>query len=208
MTARNFEVVKLDEAGAEATAQLLARAFFDYPAWVWFCPDDVRRRELIEHSMRVTVRWGLLMGETYVTRPDGGVAVWMPPGTPDDIDPAGTRTGWNEFVAHAGDDVLGRMELMSGEQQPVRERAAGGRPFWYLPWLGVDPALQRTGAGGTLLRHMFTRLDADGAPCILETEKAQNVPYYERHGFVVAHHAVLPNGGPPYWTMVREPSAP
>jgi hypothetical protein len=54
---------------------------------------------------------------------------------------------------------------------------------------------------------MFTRLDADGAPCILETEKAQNVPYYERHGFVVAHHAVLP-GGPPYWTMIREPAAP
>ena len=200
-----FTIRVLGQADVDAAADLLARAFFDYPAWTWFVPDPARRRELMSSSMRVTMRWGLLMGESYGTSPAGGVAVWMPPGTPDDIDPEGTRTGWNEFAEAAGPSVLERFDIMSAAQQPIRDRAAAGRPYWYLPWLGVDPALQRSGAGSALLRHMFARLDPEGAVCILETEQERNVAYYEQHGFVVAHHGTLPLDGPDYWTMLRLP---
>jgi hypothetical protein len=42
-------------------------------------------------------------------------------------------------------------------------------------------------------------------PCMLETEKEANVPYYERHGFVVAESGTLPLDGPHFWTMWRDP---
>jgi GNAT superfamily N-acetyltransferase len=201
-----FDVVALEPAGVQEGAALLVRAFFEYPLWRWLIPEEPRRAELLPMSALVSVRWGLLMNETYVTKPAGGIAIWMPPAAIDeDLDPDGTLTGWHEFEREAGPSIVERLEAMSAEQRRARDSAANGRPYWYLPWLGVDPAAQRSGAGASLLSAMFARTDNQGALYILETEKAANVPYYERHGFSVAHEGVVPLDGPPYWTMVREP---
>jgi ribosomal protein S18 acetylase RimI-like enzyme len=200
-----FTVVKLDHEGAEAAAQILARAFSDSPAWTWFCPDEERRRTIIVQGMRTAVRWGLLLNETHVTAPAGGVAIWEPPTTQDANTAARAQRGWDDFFAAAGPDVSKRMNLMNEFERPMREEAANGRPHWSLSWIGVDPPLQRTGAGSALLKHVLARLDASGTPCILDTERQRNVPFYERHGFAVTHHGVLPDGGPPYWIMLREP---
>ena len=58
--------------------------------------------------------------------------------------------------------------------------------------------------GRALLADMFARADASGVPCLLETEKEANVPYYEQHGFRVVASGVLPLDGPGFWTMRRE----
>ena len=199
-----MRVVQLREDDIEQAASILTSAFFTYPLWTWLFPDEAVRRELLPSSARVTMRWGVLMGETYGTAPLTGVAVWMPPGTPGDIDPDGTLTGWPAWEERAGPDVTAKMEAMATEQRAARERAHAGRA-WYLPWLGVDPGAQRSGAGSALLQHIFARTDAAALPVLLETEKAENVPYYERHGFFVTHEGVIPMGGPLYWTMKRDP---
>ena len=54
---------------------------------------------------------------------------------------------------------------------------------------------------------MFARLDPQGIATFLETEKAANVPYYERHGYKVVHEGVLPEDGPGFWCMLRTPRA-
>jgi GNAT superfamily N-acetyltransferase len=200
------KVVALRSDDVDAAAGVLARAFFDYPLWVWLVPGEERRRELLWLSALVNVRWGALMGETYVTSPLTALSIWTPPGARwGHVDPTGELTGWREFAQVAGDDVNRKFSVMSEIQHEARELAMGGRECWYLPWLGVDPPAQRTGAGSALLADMFKRTDAAAQPCILETEAAKNVPYYERHGFVVAHEGVVPDGGPPFWTLVREP---
>ena len=47
--------------------------------------------------------------------------------------------------------------------------------------------------------------DAEGIPAFLESSKERNISYYERFGFEVTGEERLPKGGPPFWTMWREP---
>jgi ribosomal protein S18 acetylase RimI-like enzyme len=197
--------IRLDDADAsqDAATALLARAHFDSPHWTWMIPDAGRRAELLPLSMRASVRWGLLMGETYTTPTLDGIAIWAPPGMDGaDLDPHGS---WRDFIAAADDEVTTKIDAMGDEQISARRRAADGRRYWYLGLLGVDPHVQRTGIGSTLLAAMFERTDAAGEPCIVDTEREANVPYYERHGFRVTNTARLPLDGPPCWTMLRDP---
>jgi len=196
-------VRSLGEDEIEQAAGVMVRAFISYPVWTWLVPDEVRRAALLPPYALMTMRWGRLLGATYVAgRPVAGVAVWRPPGANESVDPDGSLTGWRAWNAEAGSDVFARLQALNEAQAPARAAACDG-PHWYLPWLGVDPRSQRRGVGAALLRHVFARADAAGVPCLLETEVERNVAWYERHGFIVTHAGVVPDGGPPFWTMLR-----
>jgi GNAT superfamily N-acetyltransferase len=199
-------VYKLDASHVEEATALLVRAFFDYPMWAWVMPDEAHRRRALPLAMRASFLWGLILDEAYgIGRPLQGIAIWAPPGMADaDVDPDGSRTNWDAVVAAIGERGMRRFELMIEEQQPLRARhiAADG---WYLPWLGVDPDAQRTGAGSALLRAMWARLDPQGCSTYLETEKLANVPYYEQQGYTLVHQDMLPDGGPEYFCFQRTP---
>ncbi len=205
----SITIARLDASQVDEAAGLLTRAFFDYPIWPWLVPDEARRLELMPWFMGMSLRYGLLADEAYAT--SGGlraVAIWDPPtDSPIDLDPDGTRSGYNEMPQRMGAAAVARFNAMVEVQRPIRARVMGGRPFWYLPWLGVEPASQRCGAGTALLRDMFARSDPAGVPYCLETEKGANVRYYERHGFRVVAEGELPLGGPRFWTMRRDPPA-
>ena len=199
-------VRRLQEREIDAAATMMARAFFDYPMWQWVLPDEEHRRRALPVSARASIIWGQILDHIYVTGdPAHGLAIWAPSGMADvDVDPDGTKTGWDDVVAAVGPDGIRKFELMVEVQRPFRDKhiPPGG---WYLPWLGVDPDAQRTGAGTALLNDMFARLDPQGIATFLETEKAANVPYYERHGYKVVHEGVLPEDGPGFWCMLRTP---
>jgi len=80
-------------------------------------------------------------------------------------------------------------------------------PHWYLALIGVDPAFQGSGVGTALLRPRLAACDETGVPAYLETQKPENVPYYERFGFKV-RTVVRHEGCPPLWTMWRDPVDP
>lgn len=191
----------VDEAG-----DLLARAFFDYPMITWLMPDTGHRRIALPIFMRISVRWGLLMNEVFgIGDPLHGVAIWAPPGLVNaDLDPHDSIVRYSELLSAIGADAEARHERFLAEQRIVRDAELGAQT-WYLAWLGVDPAQQRSGAGASLLQDMFARLDPIGDDTYLETEKAANVPYYRRHQFEVISEGAISSGGPPFWTMRRNP---
>jgi GNAT superfamily N-acetyltransferase len=76
-------------------------------------------------------------------------------------------------------------------------------PHWYLPLLGVDPALQGRGAGSALLKVVLDRADSARLPAYLWTAKARNVSFYQRRGFEVLTEGVEPDSGIRFWTMRR-----
>ena len=77
-------------------------------------------------------------------------------------------------------------------------------PHWYLVLLGVDPKYQGRGHGGDLLRPALDRCDRSNTPAYLETQKPENLPFYERFGFTVRDELRVANS-PTVWTMWREP---
>lgn len=77
------------------------------------------------------------------------------------------------------------------------------RPHSHLGPLAVDAHLQRRGIGARLLGEHTARLDSADQASYLETDKQENVTFYERHGYVVVGQADVI--GVANWFMLREP---
>src|SRR3546814_14261896 len=56
---------------------------------------------------------------------------------------------------------------------------------------------------GRIIRAQTAVAGAEGLPCWLETATPENVPLYERLGFVTAAQWDVPGGGPHFWGMMR-----
>jgi ribosomal protein S18 acetylase RimI-like enzyme len=78
-------------------------------------------------------------------------------------------------------------------------------PHWHLALLGVAPERQRRGVGSALLRQWLATVDERTTLVWLETDRAENVPFYEAAGFAVRQELVL--RGVPVWLMARPPRA-
>jgi GNAT superfamily N-acetyltransferase len=74
-------------------------------------------------------------------------------------------------------------------------------PHWHLGPLGVLPELQGQGIGKRLLERFCEMVDQETGTAYLETDRAENVPFYERFNFsIVAETEIL---GVPNWFMWR-----
>jgi ribosomal protein S18 acetylase RimI-like enzyme len=73
---------------------------------------------------------------------------------------------------------------------------------WHVGPVAVEGGMQSLGIGGRLLAELTADLDARGEPAWLETDKADNVGFYERAGFAVAAEAEIL--GTPCWFMTRQ----
>ncbi len=72
---------------------------------------------------------------------------------------------------------------------------------WHLGPVGVERDLQGKGTGSALLKVFCDRMDTAGGLAYLETDKSENVRFYERFGFeVVAQDDVV---GVRNWFMAR-----
>ena len=92
-----------------------------------------------------------------------------------------------------------------GEVYRALEEAHPVEPHWYLSLLGVDPLHQGQRVGIGLLRSWLEAVDRDDLPSYLETDREQNVAFYERVGFAVQLELnVLET---PIWCMRRVASA-
>ncbi len=67
--------------------------------------------------------------------------------------------------------------------------------------LGVEPEQQGRGLGSAMLAPLLARSRSQGLPCYLETFNPLNPPFYERHGFRVAHEGVVPGTALTLWAM-------
>ena len=73
----------------------------------------------------------------------------------------------------------------------------------HLGPLAVDADLQGQGIGSLIVQEHCRRLDRGRAAGYLETDKIENVGFYERFGFeVIGEEPVI---GVPNWFMRREP---
>ena len=76
-------------------------------------------------------------------------------------------------------------------------------PHVHLGPVAVDAHLQRQGLGSLLMAEHSRRLDSAGQVGYLETDKAENVSFYERFGYeTLGGQEVI---GVPNWFMRREP---
>ena len=74
-------------------------------------------------------------------------------------------------------------------------------PHWHLGPVAVDAQLQGQGIGGAMMADFCARMGECGALSYLETDKSENVRFYQKFGFsVIAEAEIL---GVPNWFMSR-----
>jgi ribosomal protein S18 acetylase RimI-like enzyme len=76
-------------------------------------------------------------------------------------------------------------------------------PHWHLGPVAVDPLFQHQGIGSRMMSVFCACMDEFNAVAYLETDKSENVRFYQKFDFtVVAQADVL---GIPNWFMLRHP---
>jgi GNAT superfamily N-acetyltransferase len=174
VTASPLRVVPVDRNERSRALATLVSAFAEDPVERWLYPEA--ERYLTHFPVFLAAFGGRAFDEQSVWRLGAfaAVALWLPPGADPDGDAIATVLA--ETVSperHA--DMFSVLDQMEG--------AHPAYPHWYLPWFGVDAALQGRGLGGRLMAHCLEIVDASHQPAYLETPNPRTIPFYERHGF-------------------------
>ena len=74
-------------------------------------------------------------------------------------------------------------------------------PHWHLEPLGVTPELQGKGIGSQMMKFYCQLIDSDGIAAYHETDRPENVPFYEKFGFKVVGQETI--YGAPNWFLLR-----
>lgn len=177
--------------------ETLAQAFQTDPALSWILPDPAHRARALRSLFRTLVPADMRAGVALRAPADEAAALWRAPGQ--------AHSGTLEFlrtviplVATFGTALPRGLKVQSG----IDAHRPHGR-FWYLHYVGVRPEHQGKGHGGRIIRAQTAIAEAQALPCWLETATAENVPLYERLGFVTQVEWDVPGGGPHFWGMMR-----
>ena len=183
-----------------AVAQTLAQAFQTDPALSWILPDPDHRARALRSLFGTLVPADARAGLVLRAAGDEAAALWRAPGQ--------AHSGLFEFVR-----TVIPLVATFGAALPRGLKVQGSidahRPkgrFWYLHYVGVRPDHQGKGHGGRIIRAQTAMADREGLPCWLETATRENVPLYERLGFVIQAEWDVPGGGPHFWGMMRPPA--
>lgn len=199
------DVIRLQKRHVRRSTEVLAKAFYDDPLFVYFFSDPTKRIKQSVGLLQLLIRYGILYGEPEATSSSlEGIAVWLP-SEKADMSPWGMlRSGAISSVFRVGMTAVGRMMHFSNHADTIHKRHAPFR-HWFLQPIGVDPSHQGRGYASTLLRSRVERLDHEGLPCYLDTQTEKSVLIYEHYGFKVVEEFYVPNTSFNNWAMLRQP---
>jgi ribosomal protein S18 acetylase RimI-like enzyme len=199
-TRTDLTVADLAQSGHEDAIGVLARGMRDNPLHVAAYGPDPDRREAVH---------GRLMRAFFRTAAHNHpIGVWRD----------GTLVACTGVLVQGGcrpgaGQALRLLPTMAGLGPRTAARIATWIKVWrkhdpdephaHLGPLAVDRHLQGQGIGSVLLAEHCRRLDAEGLLGYLETDKPENVRFYERAGYRVVGEA--PALGVTSWFMRREP---
>jgi ribosomal protein S18 acetylase RimI-like enzyme len=188
-------VEKYSPRRSESVITILADAFVTNPLLV-----SAFGRHSIEHS-RLFFRFGLrnmFKGEAFVALVDGEVCGYI-----HFISSPGCLPAAEEIPA-----VMANLLNLIGDAKPrVIEwfarwcRLDPDAPHLHLGPIGVSPEMQSRRVGTALMSRYIERLEHDKIAGYLETDRPENVKFYEKFGFQVAREEELI--GTPTWYMWR-----
>jgi GNAT superfamily N-acetyltransferase len=198
----------LTRARVGEAAATLARAFYDSPLFEFVFPAGTARLKVTAAMFTGILVDVLPFGTAHVAVDrDGivGAAAWYPP----EGYPATPRRQAMKYVRlpvllrHAPRRMGVAMRYLQASER-VHPKAV----HWYLNLLGVDPRHQGEGIGARLVDHRLHQLDREGLPAYLETDRESNLAWYARRRFEPRETLHPEPGGPPVWTMWRDPRDP
>jgi ribosomal protein S18 acetylase RimI-like enzyme len=196
-----MEIGAFDASEIEEILDVLARGMRDNPLHVAAFGEDPEHRLRRFRGLMAAAFSIRDFSHTLVARREDGVIVgvcgMMPPGncSPN----FRQRLRLLPTLLSIGPRAVGRMMRWLGvwEKHDPEER------HWHLGPLAVDAHLQGMGVGSRMMQVFCAQMDAAREDAYLETDKPENVRFYERFGYrVVGEQEVL---GVTNYFMLRRP---
>jgi GNAT superfamily N-acetyltransferase len=204
--ALNDRVIEINRSDLPDCCKTLGRAFHGEHGIMWVAPDD-RERKRVARVMYGSIARAAGFSGARITRVEGsmGFAIWYPWGVSMPSTLRMIRFGMFRLLRH-GPALIRRAIGYSDTIDKMRKQWAP-RPHVYLAQLGVDPAEQGKGLGGTPLDEGLAWAFTRDMSVYLDTTNPDARRLYEHKGFEVVGDAKLRGNGPLSYAMLANPTS-
>ncbi len=200
-----MELYRLRKKDIDRAAEVLGRAYLDYPSLAYLVPDEKKLKKYIKYMYKIELKLRFRHGEIYGTSPDlEGVIAWIFSDNYNISLFEQLRTGGLSLIFKIGIGAIKRFLSIESFFTSIHMQHMK-IPHWLLGPFGVDPLNQGKGRGSFLLRSLFKDTDSSEHPIYLYTSTEKNFLIYQHMGFQLIEKANYPDGNIPFWFMIRYP---
>jgi ribosomal protein S18 acetylase RimI-like enzyme len=202
------KLYKLTSDDLKKACMVAGSAFKDDPIMVFTYPDEEVRKQKAQYGFYMLYNYGIKKELAYATSENlEGTTIWLPPDKVYTSIWTMMRYGVFYTMRKVGLKLQASkrtMKVFKYEEERHKELA----PFdhWYFQNIAVKPEEQGKGYGGLLISTMIKNCESDGLPIYLETNTEKAVSIYQKYGFEILEHGIIPETPVPYWCMLRKPS--
>lgn len=193
------DLYKIQKKDLKKAVDVLTDAFSEESMWKEVFTDEEKNRILTEVMVRFCLKYGDVLSTS--DNLEGIMAI-----APHDKD----MTTWRIilsggfFLSMKIAKEAKKMGVLSSAVEQAKESLNLGS-YIHLLIMGVSQEFQGKGFGGKLLRALVEKAEAEKKSIYLETQKEENVDFYEKYGFSVKKKIILPEPlNLPMWLMVRD----
>jgi len=187
-------------------AQILAKAFLNYPLYAYGINDKVNQEKKLCVLFQTLVEFTSRYGAIYTVGDPFKAVMLVLPSTQIPI------SNWKMFLSGATDiffkvglNYLLRQREITQKQEEIHLKYMT-EPHQYIFTIGVDPAHQGQKLASRLIQELQQESEKQHCPIFLETNKAINVQIYQKLGFKVLEMHEFPKKNLTLWGMRWDPS--
>ena len=190
---------KLHKKDLKNAVNVLTDAFSEESMWKEVFKNEEKNRALTEVMVRFCLKYGSVVSTS--ENIEGVMAI-----APHDKDMTALRVirSGAFFLSMKIANEAKKMEILTIAVEEAK-KSLNLSPYIHLLIMGVSQKFQGKGFGGKLLKALIEKAEMEKKPIYLETQKENNVNFYEKYGFFVKKKIILPEPlNLPMWLMVRD----
>jgi ribosomal protein S18 acetylase RimI-like enzyme len=197
---------KLTPDDVKKVCIMAGEAFQDDPIMVFTYPDEKERKEKAQYGFYMIYNYGIKYGLAYATSENlEGTTIWLPPDK--------TYPSFWAMMRHGGFHTMRKVGLKLKAMKRTmtifnfeEERHKHHVPYdhWYFQNIAVNPEEQGKGYGGLLISTMLKAIEGDGLDVFVETNTKKAMSIYQKYGFEILEHVIIPETPVPLWCMLRK----
>ena len=190
---------KIQKKDLKNTVNVLTNAFSEDSMWKEVFDDEDKNRVLTEVMVRFCLKYGNVLSTS--DNLEGIMAI-----APHDKEMTTLRVilSGSFFLSMKISKEAKKMEILSKAVEEAK-KSLNLDPYIHLLIMGVSQEFQGKGFGRKLLRALIEKAQTEKKSIYLETQKEDNINFYEKYGFSVEKKIILPEPlNLPMWLMVRD----
>ncbi|HMZ66740.1 MAG TPA: GNAT family N-acetyltransferase [Leptospiraceae bacterium] len=173
----------LDKKEIPPASKIFAAAMFNDPLHIWFLPDPTTRLQKLEHlyHFKLKSQW---KSAFRVSQNMEGICIWEKPEEQHAAITFSDLYYGLSLLFQVGLVSLWKMIRYQLWSTRLRIKVTNER-HWYLNVIVVSPDHQGKGMASKMIKPFLEKASQVGEMAYLETQNVNNVPIYEKYGFVL-----------------------